>query len=167
MFSRIESTQDGLQHTPMMMKWELKLYQCKLQMHQEINDLQAQNGIQIARFCRSELRNFLKFFNRVIFSEEYKLSLSWVVNQQNYRALGSERPNKVRQVPNTGPSVTVWGAKPIGPYFLKIRTWLETLTEGFLGSVRFQNWESTIRPIFQQDGASLYFSLLVRHYLNQ
>ena len=171
---RAVAAQTGVAHATVwnFLRKELKLFPYKLQMGTALTEDHKTRRIRFAQSCRRELRNDAGYLNRIVFSDECKFSLSGVVNKQNCRIWGTERPNEVYETLHNSPSVMVWCAlsqnEIIGPYFFENENVTGSTYKRMLRYFLFpkpRNYPETM--IFQQDGAPPHYSLEVREYLNR
>jgi len=163
----------SLPHTTIwtFLRKELKMFPYKLQIGQQLSDLDKSNRIQFAQFCREQLNEDSGYLRRIIFSDECSFSLSGGVNKQNCRIWGTERPSTVYESPQSSASIMVWCAlskkEIIGPYFFENEsvtgeTYKRMLRYFFFPKLR----DYPENVIFQQDGAPPHFALPVRQYLD-
>lgn len=131
MYSRTAASQVGLNHETMwnFLKNELKSYPNKLQMHEEINNLE-QNRTEL-RDTIKKIGNNSELLRRVLFFNNWKFLLSAFLNIRKSVRNGVQNVQmKFGLLPNIRRSVMVWYTVSeealIKPYFFKI----ESVTEG-------------------------------------
>ena len=67
-----------------------------------------QARIQYAEHCLAQLAIGVDYLRNIIFSDECSFSFYGVVNKQNCRTWGFERPQEVFEVPEGAQSLMVW-----------------------------------------------------------
>ena len=152
---------------------ELYLRSYKIQIHQQLYEDDFDRRVEMAQLLLPKLRDpALK--NLIFFSDEATFHTSGLVNKQNCRIWGLEKPTEVNEFERDSPKVNVWCAMSsnciIGPYFFEEETvtgqnYLNMLTTFFHPEIVRKR--IVRRIIFQQDGAPPHYSTEVRDWLNK
>jgi hypothetical protein len=152
---------------------EIGLKPYKIQFTQELFDEDFDKRVEMAEILIPILQNPANK-NMIFFSDEANFYLSGLVNKQNCRIWGYEKPLEVWPLPLHSPKINVWCAISanciIGPYFFEEETvtgenYLEMLKE-FFHPILIRK-RIVRRVIFQQDGAPPHYAKAVRAWLNK
>ena len=149
----------------------LHMIHCKLHL---LQDLKETDKPAREDFC-AQMQAMLEedgFDDRLVFSDEATFQLTGKVNKHNTRIWGTENPHSTLEHVRDSPKVNVFCAiskKPVyGPFFFEGTT---VIFDAYLDML--QNWLMDFLLdgekadfIFQQDGAPLHWSLIVKQYLN-
>jgi len=105
------------------LKDDLRLVPYKIQLKQALNVGDRQSRVQICHWFVEQIGQNPEWINNVWFSDEAHFYLNGVVNRQNFRYWGSEKPDEVAQRPLHSPKCTAWCAISshgiIGPFWFE------------------------------------------------
>ena len=149
------------------LKADLKLFPYKIQVKQALNAVDRQSRLDMCEWFNKQIQHKPHWINNVWFSDEAHFHLNGVVNRQNFRYWGSEKPEEIAERPLHSPKCTAWCAMSthgiIGPF------WFEdnygdavTVNAERYRQILAKFWSSLrrIRSVdradqwFQQDGAT-------------
>ena len=163
-----------------MLKADLKLFPYKIQIKQLLTDVDRQSRLDMCHWFSDQLEANAEWINDVWFTDEAHFHLNGVVNRQNYRYWGSEKPDEVAERPLHSPKCTAWCAISahgiIGPF------WFED-DGGNTATVNAERYRAIIGQFwialgrkrgvqrrnqwFQQDGATPHTANLTLEMLRQ
>lgn len=126
---------------------KIELLPTHLEMYQEMNDLDEQNPIRLARFCQCELRNDPEFFKRVVLSYDCKMFSIWLCQQAKPSEMGLGTFKWSLSSAKQGSLCYGWvpsfKLRVAGAFSLKTKMWQYRQTNGFFCTTGSLNFEST------------------------
>lgn len=154
-----------------LMHSELGLKSYKIEIHQKLFDEDFDRRVESAESILPYLQD-PSLNNLIFFSDEATFHISGHVHKQNCRIWSTEKPVIVNQFESNTEKINVWCAMSsdciIGPYFFEenvtSQNYLAMLKDYFFPIIQRKRIVSKF--MFQQDGASPHFSLIVRNWLN-
>ena len=180
--TRRRNLQLGLSRTTLrrVLNDDLNLFPYKIQIKQQLNDGDKQSRLVMCRWFNGMLEADDGWINDVWFTDEAHFYLNGLVNKQNYRFWGSEKPGYIAERPLHSPKCTAWCAISaqgiLGPF------WVEdedgetvTVTAERYRNILLQFWIALGRKKnvkrdkswFQQDGATAHTANQTLDWLHQ
>jgi len=121
-----------------MFRFDLKYFPNTISVMQHLKESDVESRVEFARW----MQKHLELLSPMWFSDEYHFYLNNVVNKQNCRFWGTEKPNFHYEKPLHDDKLTVWAALSrtgvIGPFFL--RKWWECDSEQWASSSLTQEY---------------------------
>jgi Helix-turn-helix domain (DUF4817) len=169
--SRRRSQQLDVTHTTLrrVLKDDLKLLPYKIQVKQSLNVVDRQSRLHMCEWLNETIEHNPHWIANVWFSDEAHFHLNGVVNRQNFRYWGSEKPHEVAERPLHSPKCTAWCAMSthgiIGPLWFEdedgdavtvnAERYRKILVK-FWSALRRKRSVSIADQWFQQDGATAH-----------
>jgi len=150
----------------------LFLFPYKLQNLQDISEADKEKRLEFAHHCSSHSEGYSEYLSRIVFSDECMFRINGVVNKQNVRIWGTERPEEINPIVLNSPGVMTWCAiskgRIIGPYFFENENVTGETYRSMLIRYAFPRFRELREDfVFQQDGAPPHYSNRVRAYLDR
>ena len=105
------------------LKADLKLFPYKIQVRQALNAVDRQSRLVMCEWFNKRLEHDPQWINQVWFSDEAHFHLNGVVNRQNFRYWGTEKPEEIAERLLHSPKCTAWCAISavglIGPFWFE------------------------------------------------
>lgn len=155
---------------------ESKYHPYKIKLVQELGGDDFDRRLE---YCEETMERHLrnnKFFFWVCFSDEATFELNGNVNRQNFRYWAPENPDWMRDSHTQYPQkLNVWAGilcnRIIGPFFidgnLNAEKYVALLKDKIIPAIQEIAGQVFNDVWFQQDGAQVHFSLIVRELLNE
>ena len=169
--SRRRSKQLGLSDTSLrtILKDDLNLYPYKIQIRQLLSDVDRESRVQMCNWFNDRLSADEHWLDDVWFTHEAHFHLNGVVNRQNYRYWGTEKPDEIAERPLHSPKCTAWCAISthgvIGPFWFEdengdtttvnAERYRAVIGKFWKALTRKRNVDKNIQW-FQQDGATAH-----------
>lgn len=149
---------------------DLKAY--KYTLVQELKEEDYNKRLDFCRLVIDRTEADRRWMERIIFSDEATLHLNGTINCHNCYYYSAQNDHRIMEKPLKSPSILIWA---MVPYDGRLRfhiqfgtmnsdqyaTILTDIVFPTLNNVRYQH------HMYQQDGASIHWSLIVRHHLNE
>lgn len=143
-----------------------------VQTRQQLSETNKNSRVALAQLCKENLEKSPNFLDRIVFSGECSFLLQGAVNKQKCGVWGPPLPEIVYESLRNSPMVICWchNFRPevIGPYLFDNGSatghrYKKMLRYYLFPKLAIHSFEMT----YQQDGASLQYALVNRHYLDR
>lgn len=161
------------------LKSDLQLFPYKIQIKQSLTEADKQSRVQMCNWFNDQMESNKQWITNVWFSDEAHFYVNGVVNRQNYRYWGAEKPQEVAERPLHSPKCTCWCAVSvhgiIGPFWVEENGVTATVNAERYRSILTRFWSVLVRrrgidrdiQWFQQDGATPHTAHLTLEWLQR
>ena len=149
----------------------LKEHKLKAYKYTWVQQLKEEDFPKRLEFCRHVLNNGKEWMKRIIFSDEATLHLNGTVNTHNCYYYSFENEHRYSEIPQKSPGITIWA---FIPYDGRIRfriihgtmngdRYLDVIRDIVVPTLQTMRY---IHHVYQQDGASVHWTVAAREMLN-
>lgn len=150
---------------------ERKMTAYKYTMVQELKETDLPKRIIFCEKVANFIRQDQNWFKRIIFSDEATLNLNGSINTHNSYYYARNNEHRVMEKSLKSPSITIWAMIPFdGRVKFKILNqtmngarYEETLREEVIPTLQLNRYK---HHYYQQDGASVHWTIVARHLLD-